>query len=73
MGELPRLADILAQRFKALETMVCDGGQWGVATGLELLPSQPVGLASERERRSAAHTELLRKKLDDGRRKVAPG
>ncbi|CAK0841817.1 unnamed protein product, partial [Prorocentrum cordatum] len=61
-GDLPRLGDVLVQRFKALETAVSDGG-WSIARHQELIPSSDVGLASERERAAAMRIELDRVKL----------
>ena len=61
-GNLPRVGDILIQRFKALETSVADGG-WTIARHLELLPQAEVGLSTDRERAIATRAELDRVKL----------
>jgi hypothetical protein len=61
-GELPELADLLSQRFKALETSVVEGN-WNLARRMELVPEQPAGLASYSERRDAARSEHLHLKL----------
>ena len=67
-GDLPSLGDLLAQRFKALETSVVDGS-WSVARRLELVP-QDAMLASTQERKAAAKEELLYAKLaETGRKK----
>jgi hypothetical protein len=67
-GDLPSLADLLMQRFKALEVSVQDGS-WATAQRLELLPAKDVGLASAEEQRAAARAELLHLKLDEAKKK----
>ena len=66
-GDLPHLADLLAQRFKALELSVSEGN-WALASQLEVTP-QGGGLASMAERREAAKGELMKLKLQEGTRK----
>ena len=61
-GELPELAYLLAQRFKALETSVVKGN-WNLARRMGLVPEQPAGLASYSERRDAARSEHFQLKL----------
>jgi hypothetical protein len=67
-GDLPSLADLLMQRFKALEVSVQDGS-WATAQRLELLPAKDVGLASAEEQRAAARSELLHLKLEEAKKK----
>ena len=57
-GSLARAADLLAQRFIAIETAIMDGS-WESARHLELIPPEPFGLAT-RTLRSAAHREEAR-------------
>ena len=61
-GELPELADLLAQRFKARETSVVKCN-WNLARRMGLVPEQPAGLASYSERRDAARSEHFHLKL----------
>ena len=68
-GNLPRVADVLIQRFKALECSVADGN-WTIARHLELIPSADVGLSSDRERAAATRVELDRRKLHDAASKT---
>ena len=68
-GELPTVADILMQRFKALELSVSDKS-WAVAAGLELIPDSQ-GLATEEETHLAARHVLLRQKLDSAKAKLS--
>ena len=68
-GQLPALADILMQRFKALEMSIVDAG-WGLAKRVELLPDAPAGLTSLSERRAAARSELLHLRLAEARTKA---
>jgi hypothetical protein len=67
-GRLPQAADVLMQRFKAVE-VACSEGSWSLAQRLELLPPHAVGLASVNEQRLAAKAELLSLKLSDAKRK----
>ena len=67
-GQLPRAADLLMQRFKALEASVQDGS-WGMAQNLELIPRSQIGLTSLEEQREAAKQELLHLKLVEARKK----
>jgi hypothetical protein len=68
-GNLPRLGDILIQRFKALESSVVDGG-WALARHQELIPSADAGLASVAERSLAARLEMQRQRLIEGAAKT---
>ncbi|CAK0821056.1 unnamed protein product [Prorocentrum cordatum] len=60
-GRTAAVADILAQRFKAIQVAVGDGG-WSAAKWLELIPprGQPLALCNEEEEmiRSIQHGEL---------------
>ena len=56
-GKLPEVADLLVQRFKALETSIQDGN-WNLAKRLEVIPDSTSGLTSMEERRAAARDEL---------------
>ncbi len=67
-GDLPTVADLLMQRFKALESSVTEGG-WHTARHLELQPTIEVGLTSVQEQMSAAQQERLRAKLAEARAK----
>ncbi len=67
-GELSSLADMLMQRFKAVELAVQEGS-WGTAARLELLPLHNVGLTSLAEKRVASKAELLQIKLEESRKK----
>ena len=55
-GDTGGAADILIQRFKAIETAISDG-HWGVARHLELLPPLAVTAVPEKERAEAARRE----------------
>ena len=68
-GRLPQVADLLMQRFKALEQAAHDG-HWGVAQQLELAPELRGTLATEHEQRAAARAEHLRYKLEEARRRA---
>ena len=61
-GKLPQVADVLMQRFKALEQSVQDGG-WDTAQHLELIPRAASGLASSHEVAAAAKEQLAELKL----------
>ena len=63
-GNLPRVGDLLVQRFKALEASIADGS-WAIARHLELLPQEDVGLSSGGERAIATRSELQRIRLAD--------
>ena len=65
-GNLPCVADMLMQRFKALEQSVVDKG-WATARHLELVPASEVGLASRAEQLAANKQELLRTKLEEAK------
>ena len=67
-GRLPQVADLLMQRFKALEQSISDG-HWGIANQLELVEDTATTLTSTGEQRAAARAELLRHKLEEARRK----
>ncbi len=69
-GELPVVADILMQRFKALE-LAHGERSWVVASNLELAGDQD-GLASHEERHQAARHAMLQKKLLDARARASP-
>ena len=64
-GDNMRTADILIQRFKAVETSVSDGS-WSLARHLELIPEEGVGLTSPAERDLIAKLELQRARLAEG-------
>ena len=64
-GDSMRTADLLIQRFKALETSVSDGS-WSLARHLELIPEEGVGLTSPAERDLIAKLELQRARLAEG-------
>ena len=68
-GNLPRVGDILIQRFEALESSVVDG-TWALARHQELIPSADAGLASVAERSLAARLEMQRQKLLEGAAKT---
>ena len=67
-GDLPFVADLLTQRFKACELSITDGG-WEMGQNLELLPEQMVGLAGVEEQRKAAKIQLLKAKLHEVRKR----
>lgn len=67
VGNLPRVADLLMQRFKSLEMSVIDGS-WGTASKMELLPARAIGLASAAEQTQAAKEELLGLRLEAAKR-----
>ena len=64
-GDSMRTADLLIQRFKAVETSVTDGS-WSLARHLELIPEEGVGLTSPAERDLIAKLELQRARLVEG-------
>ena len=64
-GDSMRTADLLIQRFKALETSVSDGS-WSLARHLELIPEEGVGLTSPAERDLITKLELQRARLAEG-------
>ena len=68
-GNIPLAGDILVQRWKAVETAVCDGN-WLLARHQELLPQQDVGLTLDTERAVTARTELERARLEEVSRKA---
>ena len=65
-GDLPRLADLLTQRFKAIETYVQDG-TWQIAKHQELIPAIEGGLSTVKERREAAKQETRELRLVESR------
>ena len=67
-GNLTMVADMLMQRFKALEQSVTDKN-WNMARHLEVLPLQDVGLTTQGEQLAASRAELLRAKLEQARAK----
>jgi hypothetical protein len=71
-GKLPQVADLLMQRYKALELSVTDGS-WGLAEKVELLPPRNVGLTSIEESQAAARAQLLQLKLDEARKRGRGG
>ncbi len=56
-GEVARAADLLMQRFKAVELAAVSEAGWQVAQHLELIPSSEVTATGEDELRSAARFE----------------
>ena len=62
-GDTARTGDILIGRFKALEESLIDGG-WELASQMEVVPQNEVGLASEEERHRAATLHLRRQRLE---------
>ena len=75
-GDIGGAADVLVQRFKAVETAHGDGG-WGVARHMELIPDPKVTAVSQKEREQAAKLEKSDLKLrelqqNNGAGKVRP-
>ena len=68
-GNLPYVADLLVQRFKACESSTVEG--WDVAQHLELISDRSMGLASLQEQQVAGKARLLKAKLDDAKKKHA--
>ena len=68
-GNVAGAADILVQRWKAVETAVQEGG-WQLARHHELLPFQDVGLSNDAERTVVARAELERVRLEEASKKV---
>ncbi len=56
-GEVAQAADLLMQRFKAVELAAVSDAGWQVAQHLELIPSSEVTATGEDELRSAARFE----------------
>ena len=75
-GRTAAVADILAQRFKAIQVAVNDG-DWSAAKWLELIPprDQPLALRNEEEEmiRSIQHGELKLEELASRLRKKPQG
>ena len=63
-GDLPHVADLLMQQFKAVE-LATTTGNWDAARHLQLVPSTEAGLTSDRERRIATKQHLQDLKLKD--------
>ena len=63
-GRLPEVADMLTQRFKAIEQSLHDGN-WNIAAQLEVIPDVGESLASPRGQYAAARADLLRAKLEE--------
>ena len=61
-GSLAELADVLMQRFKALELSLSDGS-WQVAQELELVGEARPALASIDEQDAARRSAMLRSRL----------
>ena len=61
-GDLGRLGDLLAQRFKAIEASLSADGNWSVARHQELIPTQ-ASLSTKAELNEAAKAELRALKL----------
>jgi len=70
-GDSARAADILMQRFKAVETASMDGN-WAIAKHLELLPPTAVTAVPVQERESAALVEKAEVKLRNMAKNVLP-
>ena len=68
-GRLPELADLLMQRFKALEQAVHDG-HWTLASHLELVEDVGTTLAGPEEQRDAARSEMAQHRLLEARRRT---
>lgn len=67
-GDQVRAADLLVQRFKALEASIIDGN-WSVARHMELIPDSTRGLTGTTERMAATRLELQRVKLQEAGKK----
>ena len=63
-GNLARVGDLLAQRFKSVE-LQSKGAPTTLARHHELIPPSSVGLATEGELTVAARSEIMRAKLAD--------
>ena len=62
VGKIDSAADILMQRFKAVEIAAADG-HWKVAEHLEVIPQTKPLAAADREREAAAETAVREAKL----------
>ena len=71
LGQLPRLGDLLMQRFKALEVSVTDRGR-SLASQLEVTDGK-MGLTNEDEKLYAARAALIGQKVNDAKKKLAGG
>ena len=65
-GDLPRLGDLLMQRFKKLEIEAQEGDERAGET-LELLPARAVGLAGQEELEAAQAEEVRQAKVQTAR------
>ena len=65
-GSLPEVADLLLQRFKALECSVVQG-DWQTAEHIEVIPKDQVGLATLDEKRAAQKQQILEARLRDSK------
>ena len=63
-GSLPQLADLLMQRFKAVQSSITDNS-WNLAKRLELIPEDGLSLTTFEERRAAARDEVMTRKLEE--------
>ena len=68
-GNVASTADVLVQRWKAVESAIQEGN-WHLARQLELLPFQDVGLSNDAERTVAARSELERVRLEEASKRV---
>ena len=59
---MPKVADLLIQRFKSLE-VGASSGAWDVAQRLELIPEMGLGLASAQEARAAQRASVFHDKV----------
>ena len=63
---LPEVADLLMQRFKALECSVVQG-DWQMAEHIEVIPKDQVGLTTLDEKRAAQKQQILEARLRDSK------
>ena len=70
-GDLPRTADLLTQRFKAVEESI-KKGSWEDSNFLELIQKDAVGLTSAPEKLAAQRGRLLDQKLTGKSGSAAP-
>ena len=61
-GDLCAAAEVLIQRFKAVETR-CTKGSWELAQHMELIPPNEVSCVGGKELEMAMQTELMEQKL----------
>ena len=62
-GDLGRAADLLMQRFKAVELAATDAGGWAAASHLELIPEVNASSSTLSEREAAARALVRQDKL----------